>query len=35
MRNERRLLDQLTPEQAGQLESLLASRLASFEAPHC
>jgi DNA-binding MarR family transcriptional regulator len=33
MRNERRLLDQLTPEQASQLEPLLAVWLARFEAP--
>lgn len=33
MRNERRLLDQLTPEQAGQLESVLAAWLSRFEAP--
>ena len=33
MRNERRLLDQLTPEQAGQLESVLTAWLSRFEAP--
>jgi DNA-binding MarR family transcriptional regulator len=33
MRNERRLLDQLTPEEAAQLESLLAKWLACFETP--
>jgi DNA-binding MarR family transcriptional regulator len=33
MRNERRLLDYLTPEQADQLESLLAAWLACFETP--
>lgn len=33
MRNERRLLDLLTPEQAGQLESLLTTWLACFESP--
>ncbi len=33
MRNERRLLDQLTPEQASQLEPLLTVWLARFEAP--
>ena len=33
MRNERRLLDQLTPEQASQLEPLLTAWLARFEAP--
>jgi hypothetical protein len=33
IRNERRLLDQLTPDQAGQLGSLLASWLARFGAP--
>jgi Spy/CpxP family protein refolding chaperone len=31
MRNERRLLDALTPEQAAQLETLLATWLAQFE----
>ena len=31
MRNERRLLDALTPEQADQLETLLATWLAQFE----
>ncbi|GAA4672813.1 MarR family winged helix-turn-helix transcriptional regulator [Phytohabitans rumicis] len=34
MRNERRLLDHLTPEQASQLESLLATWLSHFEAPN-
>lgn len=34
MRNERRLLDCLTPEQADRLEALLAAWLACFEAPH-
>ncbi|MBF8188956.1 MarR family transcriptional regulator [Nonomuraea sp. K274] len=33
MRNERRLLDDLTPEQAAQLESLLTTWLARFETP--
>jgi DNA-binding MarR family transcriptional regulator len=33
MRNERRLLDHLTPEDAAQLESLLARWLAHFESP--
>jgi DNA-binding MarR family transcriptional regulator len=33
MRNERRLLDQLTPEDATQLESLLTTWLACFETP--
>ncbi|MCP2324569.1 DNA-binding MarR family transcriptional regulator [Hamadaea flava] len=33
MRNERRLLDLLTPEQARQLESLLTTWLACFESP--
>lgn len=33
MRNERRLLDHLTPEDAAQLESLLAKWLAHFESP--
>ncbi|MEU4561088.1 MarR family transcriptional regulator [Actinoplanes sp. NPDC023936] len=33
MRNERRLLDQLTPEQAAALESLLTTWLAAFETP--
>lgn len=33
MRNERRLLDLLTPDQAAHLESLLATWLAGFEAP--
>jgi DNA-binding MarR family transcriptional regulator len=33
MRNERRLLDHLTPEQAAHLESLLATWLACFETP--
>src|SRR6266542_2406840 len=33
MRNERRLLDLLTPEDAAQLESLLATWLACFESP--
>ncbi|MFG3440691.1 MarR family winged helix-turn-helix transcriptional regulator [Nonomuraea sp. NPDC047897] len=33
MRNERRLLDCLTPQQAEQLEALLAGWLACFEAP--
>jgi DNA-binding MarR family transcriptional regulator len=33
MRNERRLLDHLTPEEAAQLESLLATWLARFETP--
>ncbi|MFC6079859.1 MarR family winged helix-turn-helix transcriptional regulator [Sphaerisporangium aureirubrum] len=34
MRNERRLLDLLTPDEAARLESLLATWLACFEAPH-
>lgn len=34
MRNERRLLDCLTPDEADQLESLLARWLACFEEPH-
>lgn len=33
MRNERRLLDDLTPEEARQLESLLTVWLGRFEAP--
>lgn len=33
MRNERRLLDYLTPEEADQLESLLTTWLACFETP--
>ncbi len=33
MRNERRLLDQLTPAQAAELEVLLAAWLAHFETP--
>jgi DNA-binding MarR family transcriptional regulator len=33
MRNERRLLDELTPEEARQLESLLTVWLGRFEAP--
>lgn len=33
MRNERRLLDALTPEQAAQLEELLTGWLARFEPP--
>lgn len=33
MRNERRLLDCLTPQEADQLESLLATWLACFETP--
>lgn len=33
MRNERRLLDCLPPEEAAQLESLLAAWLACFETP--
>jgi DNA-binding MarR family transcriptional regulator len=33
MRNERRLLDHLTPEDAAQLESLLTAWLACFETP--
>lgn len=33
MSNERRLVDQLAPEQARQLESLLAAWLARFETP--
>lgn len=33
MRNERRLLDFLTPQEADQLESLLATWLACFETP--
>ncbi|WP_424530074.1 MarR family winged helix-turn-helix transcriptional regulator [Sphaerisporangium viridialbum] len=33
MRNERRLLDHLTPEEAAQLESLLTTWLACFETP--
>ncbi|MFC6682920.1 MarR family winged helix-turn-helix transcriptional regulator [Nonomuraea ferruginea] len=33
MRNERRLLDCLPPEEAAQLESLLATWLACFETP--
>lgn len=33
MRNERRLVDQLTPAEAAQLESLLASWLTRFELP--
>jgi len=33
MRNERRLLDCLTPEQATQLEALLTTWLACFETP--
>jgi DNA-binding MarR family transcriptional regulator len=34
MRNERRLLDHLTPADATQLESLLTTWLACFEGPH-
>jgi DNA-binding MarR family transcriptional regulator len=33
MRNERRLLDYLTPQDAARLESILARWLSSFEAP--
>ncbi|MER5321759.1 MarR family winged helix-turn-helix transcriptional regulator [Streptosporangium roseum] len=33
MRNERRLVEELTPEEAAQLESLLATWLSRFEAP--
>ncbi|MDH2428307.1 MarR family transcriptional regulator [Sphaerisporangium sp. TRM90804] len=33
MRNERRLLDHLTPEEAARLEALLTTWLACFEAP--
>jgi len=33
MRNERRLLDMLTPEEADQLEALLAKWLGHFESP--
>jgi DNA-binding MarR family transcriptional regulator len=33
MRNERRLLDHLTPEQASDLEALLRAWLAGFETP--
>jgi len=33
LRNERRLLDMLTPDQADQLEALLADWLAHFEPP--
>ena len=33
MRNERRLVDLLTPDDAAQLESLLATWLTSFESP--
>ncbi|PZG16718.1 MarR family transcriptional regulator [Micromonospora craterilacus] len=33
MRNERRLLDLLSPDEAAQLESLLATWLAGFETP--
>ncbi|GGL13200.1 MarR family winged helix-turn-helix transcriptional regulator [Planomonospora parontospora] len=33
MRNERRLVDALAPEEAAQLESLLTTWLARFEAP--
>jgi DNA-binding MarR family transcriptional regulator len=33
MRNERRLLDHLTPDEAAQLEALLAKWLACFESP--
>lgn len=33
MRNERRLLDHLTPDDAARLESILGTWLASFEAP--
>ncbi|MET8047896.1 MarR family transcriptional regulator [Streptosporangium sp. NPDC005286] len=33
IRNERRLLDELTPEEAAQLESLLATWLTRFETP--
>ncbi|ACZ87145.1 MarR family winged helix-turn-helix transcriptional regulator [Streptosporangium roseum] len=33
MRNERRLVEELTPEEAAQLGSLLATWLARFEAP--
>ncbi|MEV4381632.1 MarR family transcriptional regulator [Streptosporangium sp. NPDC049644] len=33
MRNERRLLDELTPEEAAHLESLLTTWLARFETP--
>ncbi|MEQ4302029.1 MarR family transcriptional regulator [Plantactinospora sp. B6F1] len=34
MRNERRLLDLLPPDDADQLERLLATWLAAFETPH-
>lgn len=34
MRNERRLLDDLSPEEAALLETLLTTWLARFEAPH-
>jgi DNA-binding MarR family transcriptional regulator len=33
MRNERRLLDQLTPQEAAQMEELLTNWLARFEEP--
>ncbi|MFI5889819.1 MarR family winged helix-turn-helix transcriptional regulator [Actinoplanes sp. NPDC051513] len=33
MRNERRLVDQLTPEEAARLEAILTTWLARFEAP--
>jgi len=33
MRNERRLLDQLAPEDAARLESILTTWLACFETP--
>jgi DNA-binding MarR family transcriptional regulator len=33
MRNERRLLDELTPEDAARLESILTTWLATFETP--
>jgi len=33
MRNERRLLDQLTPEDAARLEAILTTWLACFESP--
>jgi DNA-binding MarR family transcriptional regulator len=33
MRNERRLLDRLSPDDADRLESLLANWLGSFETP--
>ncbi|MQA79701.1 MAG: MarR family transcriptional regulator [Streptosporangiales bacterium] len=34
MRNERRLLDDLTPDEAAQLEALLTTWLARLETPH-